>query len=91
MRKMTMADGICCEVIYCGASDGILRIRLPDNSMTLPEAATVFGRKDATRIMTHDWDGNDRQVFRGFTDLRQIGNLDGYIEIILQEGDTHAV
>ncbi len=91
MRKITMADGTCLEVTYCGAADGFLWIRLPRKSVTVAEAAAFFGDPAATQSIVHDWDGNDRQEFHGYTDLRRIEKLESNIEILLREEKTDAV
>ncbi len=91
MRKITMADGTSWEVTRCGAADGFLWIRLPGNSVTVAEAAASFGDPAVTQTIVHDWDGNDKQAFDGYTDLRRIENLDSDIEILLREEKTDAV
>lgn len=87
MRTITTSDGRAWEVTRCGAADGVLWIALEADAWdgTVTEAAAYWGDAQVTRVIRHDWDGNDRVSYAGYTRLRRVGDLGGAVEIVLEE------
>ncbi len=87
MRTITTNDGKVWEVTRCGAADGMLWIELAADAWndTVTAAATYWGKSKVTKVIRHDWDGNDQVAYNGYTTLRRVGDLGGALEIVLEE------
>lgn len=71
MRTITMNNGRTFVVSSCGDADGFLWITLEEN-MTMAEVAEVFGNAENTKKIHHEYGGNDKVDYEGFTNLIRV-------------------
>ena len=82
MRKIVLANGERHEVAFCGAADGYLWLDITDIT-TLEEAERAFSDPRALEAIDHDWDGNDRVTYQGYTALIQADAIPSGVRIVL--------
>ncbi len=87
MRKIVLANGEQHEVVFCGAADGYLWLDITDIA-TPEEAERVFGDPRALDVIDHDWDGNDRVTYQGYTALIQADAIPCGVRIVLARERT---
>ena len=70
MRKIRLTDGTEYPVSMCGASDGVLAIRVTEGSLL--DLVMVFGVPEKVAKIEHWFDGTDTDhvFFEGYTELR---------------------
>ena len=87
MIKVELNDGREFETNFCGASQGILWIRLMDENTTVLEAATIFSNQDATQKIVAVYDAEVSIVtFEAYTNLVTVQKeLEGTVLIALKK------
>lgn len=84
MRRITLKNGEEHAVTFCGAADGYLWLQIADME-SLSAAVTAFDRPEATETIAHDWDGNDRVIYEGYTVLDRVARMEDGIQVVLMQ------
>ena len=84
MRRVTLKNGEEHAVTFCGAADGYLWLQIADME-SISEAVTAFEMPEATETITHDWDGNDRVIYEGYTVLDRVARMEDGIQVVLMQ------
>lgn len=85
MRTITTVSGTVYRVAFCGASDGYLWITLSGFCGGIPAAAVAFDDPSDTAEIVHEWSGNDRETYTGYTRLVQVETVDEGVRVVLKK------
>ena len=90
MRKIRLTDGSVYSVDRCGASGGVLYIRVTDADMTLLKAVSVFDNPEKTKVIEHFFEGTetDHQFYEGYDTLHAAALDSGAVLVILHREDA---
>lgn len=90
MRTITMADGTAYHCTRCGAADGFLWLDIEDYDGSIVDAAVLFSDAEKTKSIKHEWDGNDKEEYDGYTELVRVGFTEKTLNVVLEKEKKNA-